>query len=204
MQIIRDIQDRINELITSGYFVKIEQYISTGFSIFKRKPELFLLYTAFFLICMPFGGFILSYPLTAGFFIAAHRIRSGKTIYFEHFFDGFKDFVQLTFLMIVQGIIVFIGFLFFIIPGIYFLVAYYFAPFFIIFEKMNFREAMETSRRLIQKEWFAIFGLIIILALINFLGIIAFGVGILFTLPITLCALYAAFDDIVGVNDFNS
>ena len=201
MQIINDFQSKIDELLQSGYFVKIEQYLSRGFNIFKKKPELFLLYTALYLFSMPFGGFILLYPLTAGFFIAAHRIESGKSLFFEHFFDGFQHFIRLILLMIVQGIVVFIGFLFFIIPGIYLLVAYYFAPFFVIFGNMDFWEAMDTSRKLVHREWFSILGLILILGIINFLGVLAFGVGILFTMPVTYCAMYAAFDDIVGVRD---
>ena len=199
MQIINDFQTKVDERLHSGYFVKIEQYLSRGFAIFKKKPELFLLYTALYLLCMPFGGFIIAYPLTAGFFIVAHRIESGKSVFFEHFFDGFQYFIRLFLLMVIQGIVVFIGFLFFIIPGIYLLVAYYFAPFFVIFGKMDFWEAMETSRKLIHREWFSILGLIIIMGIINILGVMAFGVGILFTLPVTFCAMYAAFDDIVGI-----
>ena len=197
MYIINDFRLKIDTLIQSGYRVNIENYLSRGFAIFKKKPEYFLIYTALYLISMPFGGFIITLPLTAGFFIAAHRINTKNTLFFEHFFDGFKDFVQLTLLMIVQSIFVFIGFLVLILPGIYLSVAYYFAPFFIIFGKMNFSEAMESSRKLVHREWFSIFGLIIILALLNILGVLAFGVGVLFTIPISFCAMYVAFDDVM-------
>ncbi|RMG80010.1 MAG: hypothetical protein D6707_07145 [Bacteroidetes bacterium] len=38
----------------------------------------------------------------------------------------------------------------------------------------------------------------LVLGLINILGFLLIGIGILFTYPITMCALYAAFDDIMG------
>ena len=133
MQIISDFQTRVKELVHSGYFIKIEQYITKGFIIFRKKPDLFLLYTALFLLSLPFGGVFISFPFIAGFFIAAHRLDTEKNLVFEHFFDGFKFFLQLILLMLVQGIFVSLGFLFLIFPGIYLLVAYFFAPFFVIF-----------------------------------------------------------------------
>lgn len=198
MYVVNDLQSKAEERSQTGYHVRIEYYISEGFRIFKKKPEFFLIYAALFVFAMPFGGFLLSLPMMAGFLLAAHRLQSGKELIFETFFDGFKDFIQLTILMLVQSFIVFIGFLALIIPGIYLSVAYYFAPYFIVFGKMGFWEAMETSRRMVHREWFSIFGLILVLALLNILGVLAFGVGILFTLPITFCAMYVAFDDIMN------
>ena len=197
MYIINDYRSRTDELSSSGYFVNIGEYISKGFDLFRKKPEFFIIYAALYMLSMPFGGFLLAYPLTAGFFIAAHRINSNQPLFFDHFFDGFKYFIQLTVLMIVQGVIVFIGFIALIIPGIYLSVAYYFAPFYVIFGKMDFWEAMESSRKLVHREWFSIFGLIIVLGLLNFAGVLAFGVGMLFTLPVSFCATYVAFDDIM-------
>jgi hypothetical protein len=57
---------------------------------------------------------------------------------------------------------------------------------------------MELSRKIITKNWWSFFGFLLILFLINFAGILACGVGVLFTLPITSCMLFVAFEDIVG------
>ena len=74
--------------------------------------------------------------------------------------------------------------------------AIFFAIQFVIFEKLEFWEAMEASRTLVSREWFSIFGFVIILALLNMLGIMFFGIGILITIPISSAATYAAFKDI--------
>jgi len=52
----------------------------------------------------------------------------------------------------------------------------------------------------VHREWFSIFAFLIVLILINFLGLLALGVGLLITVPLSYCALYVAFDDIVGVS----
>lgn len=200
MQVINDYHNRIEELRSSGYAVKIEEYIRKGIKIFQQKPELFLLYTALFLASLPFGGFLFAGPLTGGFFIVAHRINKGNHVLIDHFFDGFKFFIPLFLSTWISALMVFLGTLAFIIPGIYLSVGYTFVLFFVIFAKMDFWEAMELSRKLVGREWFSIFGLTLVLGLLNFLGALAFGVGLLFSIPITYCALYAAFDDIIGAD----
>ncbi|MGC9342953.1 MAG: hypothetical protein ACP5E3_09655, partial [Bacteroidales bacterium] len=158
------------------------------------------LYTALFLASLPFGGFLFAGPLAGGFFIAAHRIDKGRHVQLDHFFDGFKYFIPLFLAIWVSALMVFLGTLAFVIPGIYLSVGYTFVMFFVIFAKVDFWEAMELSRKLVAREWFSIFGLTLVLGLLNFLGALAFGVGLLFSIPITYCALYAAFDDILGAD----
>jgi uncharacterized membrane protein len=202
MEIINDYSHRVDELRKTGYRVNIEEYIRQGLWIFRQKPELFVIYAALILVSFPMGGFLFSGPLTAGFFIVAHRITRGQSVIIDHFFDGFKNFIPLFLLVPISAIIISIGFAFFIIPGIYLSIAYTFAIFFIIFGKTDFWEGMELSRKLVSAEWFNIFGLTLILGLINFIGALAFGVGLLFSIPISFCALYAAFDDIIGADPY--
>jgi hypothetical protein len=59
---------------------------------------------------------------------------------------------------------------------------------------------METSRKLISKQWFPFFGFTIVLGLINFAAILlTCGLGLLLTGPLTVCAVAAAYENIVGV-----
>lgn len=84
-------------------------------------------------------------------------------------------------------------------PIVYFGVSWTWAPFFVVFYKMGFWEAMETSRKIIQKNWFVVFGFLIVVGLLAIAGIIAFFVGILFSLPAAMCVLYAAFADVTNL-----
>ncbi len=200
MEVINDFSRKVEDLRFKGYSVRIEEYLRKGVWIFQQKPELFLIYTAVLLALLPIGGFLFSGPLAGGFFIVAHRINCGKHVIIDHFLDGFKLFIPLFLLVIVAVFFVFLGTLAFILPGIYLSVGYTFAILFVIFTRVDFWEAMELSRKLVGREWFSIFGLTLVLGIINFIGALAFGVGLLFSIPITYCALYAAFDDIIGTD----
>jgi hypothetical protein len=57
--------------------------------------------------------------------------------------------------------------------------------------KMDFRDSMETSRKLIHKEWFSIFVFILVL-----------GIGMLFTIPVTWSAMYGTFENIVRMKKY--
>jgi uncharacterized membrane protein len=69
------------------------------------------------------------------------------------------------------------------------------------FFKVGAWEAMEASRKIIQKRFFQFFALILAVALINILGILCLFVGLLVTVPMSYAIFYAAFDDIMKPND---
>ncbi len=200
MELINDYETVTDELSDKGYRLKTEAYLRRGFDIFRARPDLFILYTILYLALIPMGGFIISGPLIAGYFLVARAVEKKRPVHLENFFDGFQFFLTLFLVTVVTYVIVLAGLIFFIIPGIYLAVAYSFSIFFVIFGKMDFWDAMESSRKLIGREWFGFFGFILVLLFVNLLGVLAFGIGILFTMPVTACALYAAFDDIVGIN----
>ena len=98
----------------------------------------------------------------------------------------------------IGGIFIALGLVALIVPGIYLAVAYTFVPLFIVFGKIEFWDGMEFSRKLVTKKWWNIFGFVLLLMLINMVGALAFLVGLLFTIPLSYCAIYVAFEDIVG------
>ncbi len=86
---------------------------------------------------------------------------------------------------------------------IYLTVSYLFAIPLIIGKRMQFWPAMETSRKLIQKQWFAFFGFGIVLGLIYTAGVLVCGVGVVFAGPLVFCAIAAAYEKIVGLPTFD-
>ncbi|MFM9949441.1 MAG: hypothetical protein ACKV1O_16005 [Saprospiraceae bacterium] len=84
-----------------------------------------------------------------------------------------------------------------LIPSIYLSLAYSAAPFFVVFYNMEPREAMEASRKIISKRWFTIFLFSIALGFIAAMGFVVLLVGFLATFPAICCAEYAAFSDIM-------
>lgn len=208
MEVVQNIRDRAQELLNKGYNTDIGGYIRKGYGIFEKDIGSFIGYTALYFVIngvtgsiVPFfGTMLVAGPLSAGFFIVARKIRKGEAYEFGTFFKGFDYFVPLLLFSLIGGILTALGFMALIIPGIYLSIAWMFSILFIVFGEMEFWDGMEFSRRLITKKWWSFFGLAILLFLINLAGALVFLVGLIFTVPISFCAIYAAFEDIVGTD----
>ena len=87
------------------------------------------------------------------------------------------------------------------LPSIFLSVAYAWTYFFIAFYKMEFWDALESSRKLITKNWLTFFAFMLVAGLIMAAGIILLCVGILATFPAAMCMSYAAFADVTKLNE---
>ncbi|MCK4855284.1 MAG: hypothetical protein KAT31_13495 [Bacteroidales bacterium] len=204
MEVINNIKEKAEQLIQQGYETDAGSYIRRGWEILQDNIGMFIGYTLLTVAIsvasafIPFGSLLVSGPLTAGFYIVANKISKGEPYEFGTFFKGFDFFVPLLLWTLIGGIFIALGLVALIVPGIYLAVAYTFVPLFIVFGKIEFWDGMEFSRKLVTKKWWNIFGFVLLLMLINMAGALAFLVGLLFTIPLIYCAIYVAFEDIVG------
>jgi uncharacterized membrane protein len=209
------------DLLDRDYEVKIGEYFSRGWAIFKDYALGFILFT---LVIFLIGGAlsqlpsplgmrtadgtgggnlianILSPVFGVGYYCVAFQIARSRPRGFADFFNGFKKFLPVFLTALVSGVLIGLGLLLLILPGIYLAVAYMFAQLFVIDKNMNFWSAMETSRKLITKKWFSFFGLGLLLSLLVLAGFLVIGIGALVTIPLSACVLAAAYEDIVGLN----
>ena len=93
-----------------------------------------------------------------------------------------------------------IGFVLALIP-FYFMVSYLFALPLVLFKNMGAWEAMEASRKIVSKKWFAFFGLLFVAGFIAGLGLLLLVIGVLFTASMSSLATYSAYKDIVGFDN---
>jgi hypothetical protein len=184
-------------------------YFSTGWELFKQYPGGFI---GFFLVnviiglilhLIPFLGWLLFFAvspaLIMGNFIVSAKLLQGQTPAFRDFFAGFHFFLPLLLLSLITSILIAIGLALLIIPGIYLIVAYLFAACLVIDRRLDFWPAMELSRRTVNPMWFGIFTFTVLLAVVNMLGALLLGLGLLVTVPLTYCALTAAYADLFGL-----
>lgn len=114
-------------------------------------------------------------------------------------FSGFSEgVVQFALLGIVQGILIWLGILLCIIPGIYLAVAWYFSVLLVADRSMNFWDAMELSRKVISKHWFLVFGFMLLMGLLATAGVIVCCVGVFVTTPVAFIAVTYAYETIFG------
>ncbi len=83
-----------------------------------------------------------------------------------------------------------------IVPATYLAVSWKFTLPLIIDKQMGFWQAMMTSWKMVNKHWWLVFGLTILISLINLAGIFACCIGLLFTIPLGFAALMFAYETI--------
>jgi uncharacterized membrane protein len=82
------------------------------------------------------------------------------------------------------------------IPMIFLQVNWKFTLPLIIDRQMNFWPAMQASWKMVGKHWWQVFGLLVIVGLINVAGVLVCCVGVLFTMPIGIAATMYAYETI--------
>jgi GYF domain 2 len=134
---------------------------------------------------------------TAGLFKYYLNLIRGEEAGIGDAFSGFgPSFGQLVLLGLVQFILVMIGYLLCVIPGIYLGIAWYFAMPLVIDKRLGFWEALESSRKMVSKHWFIVFAFFLVCGLVVAAGIIGCFIGILVTMPISFAALMYAYETI--------
>ena len=148
---------------------------------------------------IPFLGILASLLLTGVFYGGLYyyylRHIRGQPAELSDAFAGFSlAFVPLMLGGLVVGLLTCVGLVCLIIPGIYLAVAWCFTIPLIIDQKLEFWTAMEVSRRVVTAQWWRVFGLLILGALLSLVGVLACGIGVFATLPIGIGAITIAYD----------
>jgi hypothetical protein len=123
----------------------------------------------------PFIGgiahWLLSGVLTGGLYLACVRRLRGEASSVISAFDGFKlCFVQLMLAGALTKLLEQIGLAVCFVPGIYLLVAWWFALPLVADKRLEFWSAMELSRKVVTRVWFEVF----LLMLVTFLPVLLF------------------------------
>lgn len=92
---------------------------------------------------------------------------------------------------ILYALIVLVGLIFLILPGIYLLVRLQFFTYLLVeHENMGAIESFKRSMGMTKGRFWSLFGFGLVFVGINLLGLLAFGVGLFITIPVT-CIAYA-------------
>jgi len=114
-------------------------------------------------------------------------------------FNYFSKMLPLFVTMILIYLMVFIGFMLFMLPGIYLMIAYYMAMPLVVEKGMSPWQAMETSRKTITHRWFSVFGLFILMVTILTISMIPLGLGLIWTLPLAMIAYGIMYRNMFGI-----
>ncbi len=111
-----------------------------------------------------------------------------KKISFDEVFKSYNVFLNYIIGNFLFGVIVFLGFMFFIVPGVIFALRLQFVPYLIIDKNLDAVSAVKHSWEMTRSHTLDLLGFLAVSILINFLGVLFLFVGLLVTIPTTMVA----------------
>lgn len=141
----------------------------------------------------------LSYPMFAGVFLAGARHAAGLPIRFADLFSQYERLPTFILVSVLQLVIIVLGFALLVLPGIYLSVAYMLAFPLIADRGMGAWEALETSRKLVTKHWFTVFGLLLIVGVLTGLSAFLLLIPLIWTLPWTILCMGIVYRNLAGI-----
>jgi len=178
----------VEDILARGYTVKTFEYLRQGWDAFTDNPVGFLGFTLALTfasqavpLLAPVVGQLLSMAIQvvmfAGLAIVTWKQAQGGDTVFADFFPEWRTTAQLVWCTIVGLLLIVIGLAFLVLPGIYLLVAYTFSYLLIVDRRIGVWQALEGSRRVVNKHWWGVLGLtLVMLLLIGIGGMIGAGV----------------------------
>jgi len=133
-------------------------------------------------------GWVANIIVSIGMIAIALKFLDNQNPKFEDLFSFRPYFWKYLGASILTGLIIWVGLILFIIPGIYWALKFQFFGYFVVEQGRDPVEAMRMSSRITQSVKWKLFGFGLILALINTVGVICLFIGLFVTIPVTLLA----------------
>ena len=95
----------------------------------------------------------------------------------------FSMVLPLLLVYIAMSVLILLGLLLFILPGIYLSIAYFFSYALVVDKGLGVWEAMELSRKTVTEQWFKFFGLALLSILLIIISAIPLGIGLIWSIP---------------------
>lgn len=143
---------------------------------------------------------LIIYPMSAGILMMGIHQVSGKPVSIGMMFSYYEQTLRLFLLYLVMTVMIGIGLVLLILPGIYLAVAYAMALPLLIEKQMGVWDALETSRKALSKRWFTVFALFILLGILVAVSALPLGIGLIWTIPLSVTVLGVVYKTIFGVN----
>ncbi len=129
-----------------------------------------------------------------GIHIMGMRHAQNKSVTAGSIFGYFNRAPAILLCYLIMMVMIMLGMILLIIPGIYLMIAYAFAMPLVVEKKMSAWRALETSRKALTGKWFRFFGLMLLLLLINSLAMLTLFIAWIWTIPwsvLTMSMVYA-------------
>lgn len=134
------------------------------------------------------AGWILQMAVTLGLIGVALRLHDKKRVEYKNLFDYFALIIPYFLGSIIYSVIVVVGLILLIVPGIIWGIKFRYFTYFMVDKKMDPFRALSASSRITQGVKWQLFFFGLVIALINIAGALLFLAGLLFTIPLSMMA----------------
>jgi uncharacterized membrane protein len=131
---------------------------------------------------------LVNYGLMMCFISICLKITDEGSARFGDLFEPLPLFFNFVGAMILMHIAIGIGLIFLIVPGIFILAILFFVPYVVVDEKRGILQSLARNMELTKGIRLQLFLFILVLIVVNVLGVLALGVGLLVTFPVTYLA----------------
>jgi len=138
--------------------------------------------------------------MTGGIMLIGVRHVLEQRVSWKMVFAGFSKAFSITMALILQTILITIGLLLLVIPGIYLSIGYTLVLPLILDKGMGPWEALEASRKAIHKKWWTVFGLYLVMVLICLIALIPLGLGLIWVVPMTFVLIGVLYVRLFGAD----
>ncbi|MEP5569384.1 MAG: hypothetical protein ABJN62_16200 [Halioglobus sp.] len=138
-------------------------------------------------------------PMAVGLGFLATALAMGESPNPKSLFGWYDNTVKIILTAFLMNILIFVGLLLFVLPGIYLAVSYQLALPLAVDKKLGPWEALETSRKVIGHKWFMVLAFDVIAVVIIVLSSALMGVPLIWTVPMMLIAFGILYRTAVGI-----
>lgn len=141
---------------------------------------------------------LVTYPLGAGILMLGIKRARNEDVSPRMIFDYYPQTIPIFLLYLLMTLLIVLGLVLLILPGIYLMIAYLFALPLLVERKLGIWDALETSRKAITPYWFRFAGLVLVMVVIILLSLIPLGIGLIWTLPMFSVILGIVYRNMFG------
>ena len=181
-----------------GIHSQTGRWIGEGWRLVQADLGTFFLMALVFSLLNAAVPVLLHGPLFVGFHLFCMKKLFGRRAEFADLFTGFNFLIPSLVASLLISLLVGVGTLFCIIPGLVVAAMYKFVYLFILDKRMDFWPAMQASHAVVKNDYFGFTMFLLAMVGLDILGFLCLVVGIFIALPVTIAAITVAYRDIVG------
>lgn len=138
-------------------------------------------------------------PMSTGFYMMGIYGSVGRPLHILQLFQYYGKTGPILLTAILMYILIIIGYVLLILPGIYLTISYVMAMPLVVEKNLSPWQALETSRKAVTKNWFGIFVLAIVLGIILAFSMLPLLIGLIWSMPFAALAMGIVYRNMFGV-----